>query len=107
MAVLCIVIAIVGFNLWVFFGKGFFYKALAVHFVCTYTLCYRLSLRFAKIDVFCCKAVLLGVMLSMSNLIDESYFNPKKIEVNEYAAGLCCLLVICLPRTMWVRQKVE
>lgn len=103
MAVMCIVIAIIGFNLWPFFGKGFFYRALAVHFIWTYALCYRLALRMSTVDVFCSKAVLIGVVLSFSNLIDECYFDPKKIEINEYFALFVIVLIMALPRILWAR----
>ncbi len=101
LVVLCILIAIVGFNLWPFFGKGFFYKALALHFICTYTTGYRLSRHIGDRDVFAVKGMLIGVALSFSNLLDEVYFDPEKIQSNEYVAAGVIAFLLCLPRRVW------
>lgn len=101
LAVLCVVVAIIGFNLWPFLGKGFFYKALAMHFTLTYTTAYRLARQVGPPDIVPTKAMLCGVALSFSNLLDEFYFDPTAIQVNEYVAALVVIAIIVLPRTLW------
>lgn len=101
LTVICILIAVVGFNLWPFFGKGFFYKALALHFIFTYVTAYRLARQLTPVSVFCIKGMLVGVALAFSNLLDEAFFDPTKIQVNEYITGYVVLMVICLRSKVW------
>lgn len=101
--VLCICVEIIGFNLWIFFGNGFFYKAIAVHFICTYTLSFRLSLKPPPRDVFVVKGALIGVIGAFANLTDESFFNPRAIEINEYVFWAAMVLVAAIPFRWWKR----
>lgn len=90
----CIGVAILGFSLWPFFAKGFFYWALAIHFILTYALAYRLAIGFGQRDVFVIKAMLCGVALAFNNLIDESFCDPERIQLNEYVtAGVVVLFI--------------
>lgn len=89
LAILCLLICIFTYNLWYYFGKGIYYKGLALHFICTYALCFVSQ----KIkDSFVSDCALIGLLLAMHNLVDESFFNPTKFEINEIVAAI---LIIC------------
>lgn len=103
----CIPVAVLGFNLWPFFTKGFFYWALAMHFILIYTMAYRLAIGFGQPDKFVIKAMLCGVALSFNNLLDETFFEPKLIQANEYVTAAVVILIIAFGGRLinWVLKK--
>jgi len=76
---------------WEHFPKEFFYigNALFIFLICTYLFCLDKSI-FVKFILF---------SLSLSNLLDELYFNPEILGLNELA------LLLTLPFVWFFKYK--
>lgn len=101
LVVFCIVLALMGFTFWPFFYKGFFYQMLALHFIFSYVTAYRMARHVGDRDRFAAKGLLIGLLLSFNNLLDEAFFEPTKIQINEIVAGYVLLFIMCLPYKVW------
>ncbi len=101
LVVFCILLSLLGFTFWPFFYKGFFYQMLALHFIFSYVTSYRMARHVGDRDPFAAKGLLIGLVLSFNNLLDEVFFEPTKIQVNEFVAGYVLLIIMFLPRMVW------
>lgn len=85
-ASICIYVA--AYSLWSFLWPGFFYQALAV--------CQCLWMLFIQ-DIApkgLRKIATIGVWFTINNLMDELFFDPKKLSWNEYLFAIIIVVVI-------------
>lgn len=87
LAISAIIAAEAAYNLWHYLWKGFYYQAIAVHFVIIYYLAYQLAP-----SGFVKKCMHVGVLLSLMNFADEVFFIPTRFEPIEY---VYTVLVLC------------
>ena len=88
---LALIVLLVGYNLWEVAWEGFFYQCIAVAFVLLFWEVYRKGI-FARI----------GFWLSISNLVDEIFFDPTLYGINEI---LFAIIIITLETWQEIRAK--
>ena len=75
-----IITSILSFNLWMLLPFQIFYKGLAIVFVLSAILIRADSVKHSPYRYLCD----LWLWLTINNLIDEFFFDPRKVGLNEY-----------------------
>lgn len=83
---ICIYVA--AYSLWSFLWPGFFYQALAV------CQCLWMLLIEDTVGKGLKKIATIGLWFTINNLMDELFFDPKKLSWNEYVFALIIIVVI-------------
>lgn len=78
LAILIIIVSILGYNLWPFFDC--FYQCIALTFVLSAWLLVLMCEKGTSLK----RVLYIWLILTISNLLDELFFDPKKFGVNEY-----------------------
>lgn len=94
LAIAAIMTAEIAYNFWHYLWKGFYYQALAVHFVLIYYLAYQLAE-----EGFVKKCMYIGVLLSLMNLTDEVFFIPTRFEPLEYVFTVLVFIWV-----FWIKE---
>lgn len=87
-AALCLYI--ITFTVWPFLWKGAFYQGIALSIMIHWSAD-SLPLRYPD---FHRKVVLSGILCALNNLVDELFFDPTKLQVNEYMLLFLIALIV-------------
>lgn len=85
-------ILIVGYNLWPRLWTGAYYQSIAIGFFLLFLTIKRLNKGAGLMD----KVATIGLFLSLNNLLDEIFFDPKVFGINEYIVATIIITVTLL-----------
>lgn len=85
--IVSLILSISAYTCWGFMWSGFYYQAMAVSILLWMVIIRDLSTGFLK------KIATIGMWLAVSNLLDEVFFDPKAIQVNEYVFALIVIII--------------
>jgi hypothetical protein len=84
-----ILASLAGYNLWPYAWHGFFYQCNALMI----SLLFYLVKDFGKHDLYLHKVATIGFWFAISNLCDELFFDPTKLQWNEYVFALIIIVL--------------
>ena len=88
---------ICAYQLHPYFYKGFFYHATAFSFVCFLHSLYRQAKGTWSLIAF------VVLMLSINNCIDELFFDPTEVDLNEWVSFGIIVLIVYIERRKWIK----
>lgn len=91
--VIALLVSIAGYNLWLFAWKDFFYQCNALFLLLLFIVLKNIKVE----ERYFSKIVDIGLCCSVSNLIDEIFFDPTKYEWNEYVLILIIIYITFVP----------
>ena len=83
-----LVVSLLGYNLWLFLWKGFFYQAMAL-----FVLMLLYLIKCISKDYWVNKIAVIGCWMALNNLLDELFFNPTEYGYNDYIILIIVIFV--------------